>query len=131
MPTDRLAGILAISEDAKHTVRDPTGHHLNHLQGKFGTGSILLSGGLPGLLALQFSAFARCPLVGLALAVHTDQDGEGPVLIGSEGQGDLQREDHKVVGESEEGAFLSGAQGVVVHAGAPDVAAGFTGEGIT
>jgi hypothetical protein len=45
-------------------------------------------------------------------------------------QGDLQREDHEVVAEGEEGAFLSGAQGIVVHAGAPDMAPGFPGQGV-
>jgi hypothetical protein len=42
----------------------------------------------------------------------------------------LQREDHEVVAEGEEGSFLGGAQGIVVHAGAPDVAPGFTGQGV-
>ncbi len=90
----------------------------------------MLGSGLPGLLALQLSAFAGCTLVGLALAVHADQDREGPVFVWGEGQGDLQREDHEVVAESEEGAFLAGAQGIVVHAGAPDVPPGFTGQGV-
>jgi hypothetical protein len=34
------------------------------------------------------------------------------------------------VTEGEEGVFLGGAQGIVMHAGAPDVPAGFTGQGI-
>jgi len=34
------------------------------------------------------------------------------------------------VAEGEEGAFLGGAQGVVVHAGAPDVAPGLTGQSV-
>jgi hypothetical protein len=66
----------------------------------------------------------------LALAVHADQDGKRPVLIGGEGQGHLQRKDHEVVTKGEERALLCGAQGVVVHASAPDVAPGFTGQGI-
>ena len=44
---------------------------------------------LAGLLALQFSSFARRALGGVALAVHADQDGEGPAFVGSKGQGDL------------------------------------------
>jgi hypothetical protein len=32
--------------------------------------------------------------------------------------------------EGEAGTFRSGAQGIVVHAGAPDVAPGFTSQGI-
>ena len=90
----------------------------------------MFGGGLPGLLALQLSAFAGCTLVGLALAVHADQDGEGPVFVGSEGQSDLQREDHEVVAEGEERALLGGAQGIVVHASAPDVAPGLTGQSV-
>ena len=86
---DGLAGILAVSENAQRSLGNPTGYHLNHLQGQFGAGAILLGGGLAGLLALQFSAFAGSALVGMALAVHADQDGEGPVFVGSEGQGDL------------------------------------------
>jgi hypothetical protein len=34
------------------------------------------------------------------------------------------------VAEGEEGALLGGAEGVVMHAGAPDVATGFTGQGV-
>jgi hypothetical protein len=34
------------------------------------------------------------------------------------------------VAEGEEGALLGGAQGIVVHAGAPDMAPGFPGQGI-
>ncbi len=128
MPADGLAGILTISEDAQRALGNPTGHDLNHLQGQFGAGAILLGGGLADLLALQFSVFAGSALAGLAFAVHADQDGEGPVLLGRERQGHLQREDHKVMAEGEEGSFLGGAQGIVVHAGAPDVAAGFTGQ---
>ena len=109
---------------------NPTGHDLNHLQGQFGAGAILLGGGLAGLLALQFSAFAGSELIGLTLAIHADQDGESPVFVGSEGQGHLQGEDHEVVAEGEGGALLGGAQGIVVHAGAPDVSPGFAGQGI-
>jgi hypothetical protein len=42
----------------------------------------------------------------------------------------LQREDHEVVAEGEEGALLGGAQGIVVHAGAPDVATGLAGQSV-
>jgi len=42
----------------------------------------------------------------------------------------LQREDHEVVAKGEEGALLGGAQGIMVHAGAPDVTSGFAGQGI-
>jgi len=34
------------------------------------------------------------------------------------------------VAEGEEGPFLGGAQGIVVHASAPDVAPGFAGQGV-
>jgi len=106
---DGLAGILAVSEDAQHTLGNPTGHDPDHLQSQFRTSAILLGGGLTGLLALQFSAFAGCTLVLLEFAVHADQDGEGPVFVGGEGQGNLQGEDHEVVAEGEEGAFLGRA----------------------
>src|SRR6266446_5641651 len=83
----------------------------------------------PVCLRSSFPPFpgARCLVWRLQ---YMDQDGEGPVFVGSEGQGDLQGEDHEVVAEGEEGAFLSGAQGVVVHAGTPDVPPGFTGQGV-
>ena len=87
---DGLAGILAISEDAQRALGNPTGHDVNHLQGQFGTGAILLGRGLTGLFALQFSVFAGGALGGLALAVHANQDGESPVFVGGEGQGNLQ-----------------------------------------
>jgi hypothetical protein len=106
---DGLAGILAIAENAQRALGNPTGHRLKHLQSQFRPGAILLGGSLAGLLALQFSAFAGSALVGLAFAVHADQDGERPILVGSEGQGHLQREDHEVVAEGEEGSFLGGA----------------------
>src|SRR5262249_47675231 len=60
-----------------------------NFKARFGAGAILLGGGLAGLFALQFPAFAGSALVGLALAVQADQDGEGPVFVGCEGQGDL------------------------------------------
>src|SRR5438132_5385332 len=51
---------------------------LNHLQGQFGAGAILLGRSLAGLLALQFARFAGSALVSLAFAIHAYQDGEGP-----------------------------------------------------
>ena len=127
---DGLAGVLAISQDAQRALGYPAGHDLNHLRGQFGTGAILLGGGLAGLLALQLSRFAGRALRRLALAVHANQDGESPVLVGCERQAHLQREDHEVMAEGEEGTFRRGAQGIMVHAGAPDVAPGFPGQGV-
>jgi hypothetical protein len=127
---DGLAGVLAISEDAQQALGNPTGHDLNHFPGQLWTGAVWLGGGLTSLLALQFSAFAGRALIGLPFPVHADEDGKGPVFVGGEGQGDLQREDHEVVAEGEDGPFLGGAQRIVVHAGAPDVTPGFTGQGV-
>ena len=50
--------------------------------------------------------------------------------MGREGKAELQGEDHEVVAEGEDGALLGGAQGIVMHAGAPDVASGFAGQGV-
>lgn len=56
--------------------------------------------------------------------------GNAQYLSGGEGQGHLQREDHEVVAEGEEGSFLSGAQRIVVHTSTPDVTPGFTGQSV-
>jgi hypothetical protein len=82
------------------------------------------------LFALQFSVFAGCTLGGLRLAVQPDQDGERPVFFSLKGQGDLQRKDHEVVAEGEDGVLLRRAQGVVVHAYALDVAPGFARQAV-
>src|SRR5437762_1193786 len=87
------------------TLGNPTGHHLNHFQGQFGTGAILLGGGLPGLLALQLSAFARRALVGLALAAHADQDGEGQYLLGAKGKATCKEKTTKLWPKAKEGPF--------------------------
>jgi len=119
------AGILCrVPENPEGALGDPVGHDPDHLQGQFRARSVLLLGGLPGLLSLQSSSTAGSPLVLFPSAIHADQDGEGPVFLRGEGKADRQGENHPVVAEGEEGASLGGRQGVMVHAGAPDVATG-------
>jgi hypothetical protein len=56
--------------------------------------------------------------------------GKAQYLSGAKGKATWQGKDHEVVAEGEEGALLGGAQGIVVHAGAPDVATGLAGQSV-
>src|SRR5208283_2972846 len=75
---------------------------LNHLQSQLRASAILLGVGLPGLLPFPFSPTTWCQLVLLPFAIEPHQDGNGPVLVRSEGKADVQGEDHPVVTEGKE-----------------------------
>jgi hypothetical protein len=56
--------------------------------------------------------------------------GKAQNLLGAKGKATCKEKTTKLWPEGEEGVFLSRAQRIVVHACAPDVAPGFTGQGV-
>jgi hypothetical protein len=93
---DGLAGLLAISENTQRALGDPTGYDLNHLQGQFGTGAILLGVGLTDLVA-PVSRFWR-ERADWSGACGTGGPGRGrPSICWELTARQLAREDHEVV----------------------------------
>ena len=130
MTADGTPAVFTISGDLQGAMGSPTGYDLNHLQSQLRASAVLLGAGLPGLLALPFPSTTWGPDVFLAFAIEPDQDGQGPVLVGSEGERDLEGKDHPVVPEGKEGPGARGTEGIMVHVGAPDVATRLAGQGI-
>src|SRR5271157_3851362 len=97
MTADGTPTIFTVPGDVQDAAGNPTGYDLNHLQSQLRASAILLGVGLPGLLPFPFSPTTWCQLVLLPFAIEPHQDGNGPVLLRSEGKAHVQGEDHPVV----------------------------------
>ena len=109
VPQHALAAVGAVAADDELPVREPGGHHGQHLAEQLGPGAVV-GVGRP-LLAL---AALGQPL---AVAVQAAQDRQAPDLARRPEAADDQAEDDPVVSPAEHLQGPAGHERVVVHAG--------------
>src|SRR5215831_10281089 len=101
---DGLAGILAISENTQGALRNPTGHRLNHFQGQFRPGAILL-GGSPVCLRSSFPPLPGARWLVWRLRYIRTRMGKAQYLLGAKGKATCKEKTTKLWPKAKKGRF--------------------------